>query len=53
VTDEVVYMSATEEDAPHRGPGQRAADENGKFENDLVNTRQSGEYTLPRARVST
>ncbi|WP_040609730.1 DNA-directed RNA polymerase subunit beta [Pseudooceanicola batsensis] len=46
VTDEVKYMSATEEMRHTVAQANANLDENGKFVNDLVNTRQSGEYTL-------
>ncbi|MCV2877198.1 DNA-directed RNA polymerase subunit beta [Rhodobacteraceae bacterium XHP0102] len=52
VTDEVVYMSATEEMRHTVAQANATLDEGGKFINDLVNTRQSGEYTLaPRDQV--
>jgi len=46
VTDEVKYMSATEEMRHTVAQANANLDENGKFVNELVNTRQSGEYTL-------
>ncbi|MGH1370269.1 MAG: DNA-directed RNA polymerase subunit beta [Maritimibacter sp.] len=46
VTDEVNYMSATEEMRHTVAQANAHLDENGRFENDLVNTRQSGEYTM-------
>jgi DNA-directed RNA polymerase subunit beta len=46
VTDEVQYMSATEEMRHTVAQANAHLDENGKFENELVNTRQSGEYTM-------
>ncbi|GGD24271.1 DNA-directed RNA polymerase subunit beta [Sinisalibacter lacisalsi] len=46
VTDEVVYMSATEEMRHTVAQANAHLDENGRFENDMVNTRQSGEYTM-------
>ena len=46
VTDEVQYMSATEEMRHVVAQANANLDENGKFVNDLVSTRQSGEYTL-------
>ena len=46
VTDEVRYMSATEEMRHTVAQANAMLDENGKFINELVNTRQSGEYTL-------
>ncbi len=52
VTDEVHYMSATEEMRHTVAQANANLDENGKFVNDMVNTRQSGEYTLaPRENV--
>ncbi|MDG1103398.1 MAG: DNA-directed RNA polymerase subunit beta, partial [Ascidiaceihabitans sp.] len=46
VTDEVQYMSATEEMRHTVAQANAKLDENGRFENDLVSTRQSGDYTL-------
>ncbi|MDJ0639811.1 MAG: DNA-directed RNA polymerase subunit beta [Paracoccaceae bacterium] len=46
VTDEVHYMSATEEMRHVVAQANAKLDKNGKFENEMVNTRQSGEYTL-------
>ncbi|QDC08149.1 DNA-directed RNA polymerase subunit beta [Oceanicola sp. D3] len=46
VTDEVHYMSATEEMRHTVAQANASLDEDGKFTNDMVNTRQSGEYTL-------
>lgn len=46
VTDEVVYMSATEEMRHVVAQANAQLDEKGKFKNELVSTRQSGEYTL-------
>ncbi|WP_373355418.1 DNA-directed RNA polymerase subunit beta [Pseudoroseicyclus sp. CXY001] len=46
VTDEVRYMSATEEQRHIVAQANANLDENGRFVNDLVNTRQAGEYTL-------
>ena len=46
VTDEVTYMSATEEMRHVVAQANAQLDEKGKFKNDLVSTRQSGEYTL-------
>jgi DNA-directed RNA polymerase subunit beta len=52
VTDEVHYMSATEEMRHTVAQANARLDENGRFENDLVSTRQSGDYTLaPRENV--
>ncbi|MDF0596357.1 DNA-directed RNA polymerase subunit beta [Psychromarinibacter halotolerans] len=46
VTDEVHYMSATEEMRHTVAQANATLDETGKFVNEMVNTRQSGEYTL-------
>ncbi len=46
VTDDVSYMSATEEMRHVVAQANANLDENGRFVNDLVSTRQSGEYTL-------
>ncbi len=46
VSDDVVYMSATEEMRHTVAQANANLDEDGKFVNDMVNTRQSGEYTL-------
>jgi len=46
VTDEVHYMSATEEMRHTVAQANASLDENGKFTNEMVNTRQSGDYTL-------
>ena len=46
VTDDVVYMSATEEMRHVVAQANATLNEKGEFINDLVNTRQSGEYTL-------
>ncbi|MGB3178836.1 MAG: DNA-directed RNA polymerase subunit beta, partial [Albidovulum sp.] len=46
VTDEVHYMSATEEMRHTVAQANAQLDENGKFKNDLVSTRQSGEFML-------
>jgi len=52
VTDEVNYMSATEEMRHTVAQANAKLDEQGRFVNDLVNTRQSGEYTMaPRENV--
>ncbi|GAA0312096.1 DNA-directed RNA polymerase subunit beta [Rhodovulum strictum] len=52
VTDEVQYMSATEEMRHTVAQANANLDEQGRFVNDLVNTRQSGEYTMaPRESV--
>jgi DNA-directed RNA polymerase subunit beta len=46
VTDEVTYMSATEEMRYTVAQANATLDENGKFVNDLASSRKSGEYTL-------
>src|SRR6056297_1399231 len=46
VTDDVQYMSATEEQRHTVAQANATLDEKGKFINDLVSTRQSGEYML-------
>jgi DNA-directed RNA polymerase subunit beta len=46
VTDEVHYMSATEEMRHTVAQANANLDEGGKFVNDLVSTRQNGDYTL-------
>ncbi len=46
VTDEVQYMSATEEMRHVVAQANANLDAKGKFVNEMVNTRQSGEYTL-------
>ncbi len=52
VTDEVHYLSATEEMRHTVAQANASLDEEGKFVNDLVSTRQSGDYTLaPRENV--
>jgi DNA-directed RNA polymerase subunit beta len=52
VTDDVKYMSATEEMRHTVAQANANLDESGMFVNDMVNTRQSGEYTLaPRDAV--
>ncbi|MFV0359066.1 DNA-directed RNA polymerase subunit beta, partial [Tropicimonas sp.] len=52
VTDEVHYMSATEEMRHTVAQANAHLDAEGRFENDLVNTRQAGEYTMaPRETV--
>ncbi|MFV0642959.1 MAG: DNA-directed RNA polymerase subunit beta, partial [Sphingomonadaceae bacterium] len=52
VTDEVHYMSATEEMRHTVAQANASLDASGHFVNDMVNTRQSGEYTLaPRDSV--
>ncbi len=53
VTDEVQYMSATEEMRHTVAQANAQLDAKGRFVNDLVSTRQSGEYTLsPKASVT-
>ncbi|AML50607.1 MULTISPECIES: DNA-directed RNA polymerase subunit beta [Falsihalocynthiibacter] len=52
VTDEVQYMSATEEMRHTVAQANAQLDDEGKFKNDLVSARQSGEYTLsPAANI--
>ncbi len=46
VTDDVAYMSATEEMRHTVAQANANLDEAGRFVNDLVSTRQSGEYML-------
>ena len=46
VTDEVHYMSATEEMRHTVAQANATLDEDGNFINELVSTRQSGDYTL-------
>ncbi|WP_424976570.1 DNA-directed RNA polymerase subunit beta [Dinoroseobacter sp. S124A] len=46
VTDEVNYMSATEEMRHTVAQANANLDDAGGFVNEMVNTRQSGEYTL-------
>ncbi len=46
VTDDVTYMSATEEMRYTVAQANATLDENGKFVNDLASSRKSGEYTL-------
>jgi DNA-directed RNA polymerase subunit beta len=46
VTDEVEYLSATEEMRHTVAQANANLDESGKFINDLVSTRQAGEYML-------
>jgi len=46
VTDEVQYMSATEEMRHTVAQANAQLDEKGKFKNDLVSTRKSGDYQL-------
>ncbi len=52
VTDEVVYMSATEEARHVIAQANATLDDEGRLINEMVNTRQAGEYTLaPRESV--
>ncbi len=52
VTDDVVYMSATEEMRHTVAQANANLSEGGQFLNEMVNTRQAGEYTLaPRDQV--
>ncbi|NBR88288.1 MAG: DNA-directed RNA polymerase subunit beta, partial [Rhodobacteraceae bacterium] len=52
VTDEVHYMSATEEMRHTVAQANATLDESGSFVNELVTTRQAGDYTLaPREQV--
>ncbi|MBF9028776.1 DNA-directed RNA polymerase subunit beta [Rhodobacterales bacterium HKCCE3408] len=52
VTDEVRYMSATEEMRHTVAQANATLTEDGKLVNELVNTRKSGEYTMsPRESV--
>ncbi|MEP3510179.1 MAG: DNA-directed RNA polymerase subunit beta [Lentilitoribacter sp.] len=46
VSDDVVYMSATEEMRHTVAQANANLDGSGKFVNDLVSTRQAGDYTL-------
>ena len=46
VTDDVQYMSATEEMRHVVAQANAKLDAKGKFEQEMVNTRQAGEYTL-------
>ncbi len=53
VTDEVLYMSAAEEMKHTIAQANAKLDEDGRFQNDLVSTRKSGEYMLnPAENVS-
>jgi DNA-directed RNA polymerase subunit beta len=52
VTDDVQYMSATEEMRHTVAQANASLDDKGNFVNDLVSTRQSGDYKLsPRENV--
>ena len=46
VTDEVTYMSATEEMRHVVAQANAKLDSMGRFENEMVNTRRAGEYSL-------
>ncbi|MEM1267147.1 MAG: DNA-directed RNA polymerase subunit beta, partial [Pseudomonadota bacterium] len=46
VSDDVVYMSATEEMRHTIAQANAQLDEGGRFKNDLVSTRKSGEYMM-------
>ncbi|MCY4305292.1 MAG: DNA-directed RNA polymerase subunit beta [Aestuariivita sp.] len=46
VTDDVHYMSATEEMRHTVAQANATLDDKGKFINEMVNTRQAGDYTL-------
>ncbi|WP_371039383.1 DNA-directed RNA polymerase subunit beta [Rhodosalinus sp. FB01] len=46
VSEDVVYMSATEEMRHTIAQANAKLDEGGRFVNDLVSTRQAGDYTL-------
>ena len=53
VTDEVLYMSASEEQKHTIAQANAKLDSEGRFENELVSTRKSGEYMLnPAESVS-
>ena len=49
VTDDVQYMSATEEMRHTVAQANAALDSDGKFVNDMVSTRQNGDYTLAQS----
>ena len=49
VTDDVQYMSATEEMRHTVAQANAALDDTGKFKNELVSTRQNGDYTLAQS----
>jgi len=52
VTDEVQYMSATEEMRHTVAQANASMNEDGSFKNELVSTRMNGDYTLaPRENV--
>ncbi|MFD1882186.1 DNA-directed RNA polymerase subunit beta [Paracoccus pacificus] len=46
VTDDVVYMSATEEMRHTVAQANATLDEDGKFVDELISTRQAGDFTL-------
>ncbi len=46
VTDDVVYMSATEEMRHTVAQANAELDENGRFTQELISTRQAGDFTL-------
>ena len=46
VTDEVVYISATEEMRHTVAQANAELDENGRFTQELISTRQAGDFTL-------
>ena len=53
VTDEIIYLSATEEMRHTVAQANATLDEEGRFVNDLVSTRKAGEFTLsPRENVT-
>ncbi|MCY4303070.1 MAG: DNA-directed RNA polymerase subunit beta [Aestuariivita sp.] len=49
VTDDVQYMSATDEMRHTVAQANASLDEKGNFKNELVNTRKAGDYTLAPA----
>ncbi|NYS25869.1 DNA-directed RNA polymerase subunit beta [Rhodobacteraceae bacterium 2376] len=52
VTDEVIYLSATEEQRHTVAQANATLDEDGRFVNDLVSTRKAGDFMLnPREAV--
>jgi DNA-directed RNA polymerase subunit beta len=54
VTDEVVYLSATEEMRHTIAQANATIGEDGKFVDELISSRKAGEFTLSlRARTST
>ncbi len=46
VTDEIVYLTADEEDRATIAQANAAIDENGNFKNNLINVRQRGDFNL-------